>query len=87
MLLVPAPAGHYSCFTYTINLAAVCDPDTSYYLPGSGGLAGAGGCVCYDPTRACPPKDLTKEPALFFSLRVSQSHRGAGREMAGITME
>ncbi|KAG2429378.1 hypothetical protein HXX76_011143 [Chlamydomonas incerta] len=76
----------YSCFTWSVDLAGVCDPLSSYQsgvAPAGGsnsssnsssGGAGIGGwapvCSCLPGLGSCPPQDLAAAAALYFSLRL-----------------
>ncbi|KAG2492630.1 hypothetical protein HYH03_009046 [Edaphochlamys debaryana] len=81
--LLPGPAAQYSslvpssgtspyaCFTWSLDLTAVCDPLTSYQ-------SGDGSCVCYSGAQ-CPPQDLSAEEVLYFflTLNVTLAQPGA----------
>ncbi|KAG2492631.1 hypothetical protein HYH03_009047 [Edaphochlamys debaryana] len=81
--LLPGPAAQYSslvpssgtspyaCFTWSLDLTAVCDPLTSYQ-------GGDGSCVCYSGAQ-CPPQDLSAEEVLYFflTLNVTLAQPGA----------
>eukprot|EP00195_Chlamydomonas_chlamydogama_P011399 CAMPEP_0202902654 /NCGR_PEP_ID=MMETSP1392-20130828/16978_1 /ASSEMBLY_ACC=CAM_ASM_000868 /TAXON_ID=225041 /ORGANISM="Chlamydomonas chlamydogama, Strain SAG 11-48b" /LENGTH=291 /DNA_ID=CAMNT_0049589449 /DNA_START=184 /DNA_END=1055 /DNA_ORIENTATION=- len=68
----PANVGRFSCFTYLINLQHVCDPITSYYRFSPSGFGSDNYyCLCYDPSKPCPTRDLSKKDLLFLSLKVN----------------
>ena len=68
----PIGIGLYSCFTFGVDLAHVCNPETSYYQYSSSGFGADNHyCLCYNSSRACPTRDLSQSPTLFFSLTVS----------------
>lgn len=75
-LLAPAAAaaaGPLACFTWSVDLRSVCNPLSSYQTGVEQGT-GRPLCACYRDRGGgqadCPPDDLSRAGALYFSLRV-----------------
>ena len=63
-----ATPGMFTCTTYSINLAEVCNPATSYYSPDPA-WSWNGNCKCFTGSN-CPPYDLTGATPLLFSVQL-----------------
>ena len=63
----PTP-GFFTCTTYAINLAEVCNPANSYYSPDPA-WSWNGNCKCFTGSN-CPPYDLTGATPLLFSVQL-----------------
>lgn len=67
----PVGVGLFSCFTFGVDLEHTCNPFTSYYQYSTSGFGSDNFyCLCYDTSKPCPARDISRSPQLYISITV-----------------